>query len=173
VQQTKKEVLSISASVLFHSNNTLFSAYFMPMYACQLWNKYKQTSMKRLCAAYNNAYRIVHNITRNASVRLHHVNHRVSTFDVVLRNNLLRFFIRYAFSSNCFIRSLPISDAFSLFSPIIQRSFMMATNCNSCWCIISVFVSHECCFFVVKKNCVHQCAQTKHPKSKKYNCQKK
>jgi len=32
----------------------------MPMYACQLWSKYTQTSMKRLRAAYNNAYRIMH-----------------------------------------------------------------------------------------------------------------
>jgi len=27
--------------------NTLFCAYCMPMYACQLWIKYTQTSMKR------------------------------------------------------------------------------------------------------------------------------
>ena len=31
--------------------NTLFRAYCMPMYAYQLWNKYTQISMKRLCAA--------------------------------------------------------------------------------------------------------------------------
>ena len=39
--------------------NTLFRAYCMPMYACQFWSKYTQTS-KRLRAAYNNAYRIMH-----------------------------------------------------------------------------------------------------------------
>jgi len=33
--------------------NTLFRAYCMPMHACQFWSKYTQTSMKRLCAAYN------------------------------------------------------------------------------------------------------------------------
>jgi len=32
--------------------STLFRAYCMPMYACQLWSKYTQTSMKRLRAAY-------------------------------------------------------------------------------------------------------------------------
>jgi len=36
--------------------NTLFRAYCMPTDACQLWSKYTQTSMKRLHAAYNNAY---------------------------------------------------------------------------------------------------------------------
>ena len=36
--------------------NTLYRAYFMPMYACQLWSN-------------NNAYRIMHYIPRNVSVR--------------------------------------------------------------------------------------------------------
>ena len=39
---------------------TLFRAYCTPMYACQLWSKHTQTSMKRLRAAYNNAYRITY-----------------------------------------------------------------------------------------------------------------
>jgi len=72
--------------------NTLFRAYCMPMYACQLWSKYTQTSMKRLRAAYNNAYWIMHYIPRNVSVRPHQVSHCVTTFDAVLRNNLYRFF---------------------------------------------------------------------------------
>jgi len=42
--------------------NTVFRAYCMPMYARQLWSKYTKTSMKRLRAAYNNAYRIMHYI---------------------------------------------------------------------------------------------------------------
>jgi len=84
----------------------------MPMHACQLWSKYTQTSMKRLHAAYNNAYRITHHIPRNVSVRPHQVNHCVRTFVALLRNNLYRFFIRCASSSNFFIRSLQTSDAF-------------------------------------------------------------
>jgi len=72
--------------------NTLFRAYCMPMYDCHLWSKYTRTSMKRLRAAYNNAYRIMHYIPRNVSVGPHQVNHCVTTFDAVLRNNLYRFF---------------------------------------------------------------------------------
>jgi len=60
--------------------NTLFRAYCMPMYACQLWSKHMQTTMKRLRAAYNNAYRIMHYIPRNVSVRPHQVSHCVTTF---------------------------------------------------------------------------------------------
>ena len=91
--------------------NTLFRAYCMPMYACQLWSKYTQTSMKRLRTAYNNAYRIMHYIHRNVSVRPHQVSHCFRTFDAVLRNNLYRFCMRCTSSSNYFIQSLQMSDA--------------------------------------------------------------
>ena len=87
----------------------LFRAYCMPMYACQLWSKYTQTSMKRLSATYNNAYRIMHYIPRNVSVRPHQVSHCVRTFDAVLRNNLNRFFILCTSSPTFFIRSLQTS----------------------------------------------------------------
>jgi len=61
--------------------NILFRACCMPMYACPLWSKYTQTSMKCLRVAYNNAYQIVHYIPRNVSVRSHQVSHCVRTFD--------------------------------------------------------------------------------------------
>jgi len=92
--------------------NTLFRAYCMPVYACQLWTKYTKTSMKRLRAAYNSAYRIMHYIPRNVSVRPHQVNHCVRCFDALLRNNLYRIFKQCASSSNFFIRSLQMFDAF-------------------------------------------------------------
>ena len=60
-----------------HSSTSVLSELLMPMYACQLWSKYTQTSMKRLRAAYNNAYRIMHYIPRNVSVRPHQVSHCV------------------------------------------------------------------------------------------------
>ena len=88
------------------------TAYCMPMYAWQFWSKYTQTSMKRLRAAYNNAYQIMHYIPRIVSVRPHQVSHCVRTFDAVLTNSLYRFFVRCTSSSNFFTRSLQMSDAF-------------------------------------------------------------
>ena len=105
--------------------NTLFRAYCVPMYACQLWSKYTQTSIKRLRAAYNNAYRTVHYIPRNVSVRPHQVSHCVRTFDAVLRNNLYRFFIRCTSSSNFFIRSLQMFDAFHKSSFFLNYSTLL------------------------------------------------
>jgi len=68
--------------------------------------------MKRLHAAYNNAYRIMHYIPRNVSVFPHQVSQRVTTFDALLRNNLYRLLQRRAPSSNFFIQSLQMSGAF-------------------------------------------------------------
>jgi len=97
----------------------------MPMYACQLWSKYTQTNMKHLRAAYNNAYRIMHYIPGNVSVRPHQVSHRVRTFDAVLRNNLYRFFIRCTSSSNFYIRSLQMSDTFYKSSFFLNYSTLL------------------------------------------------
>jgi len=51
------------------------------------------------------------------------------------------------------------------FSSIIQRSCMMATNCNSCWCIVPGLTSHQYILLLCSKKilCV-QCVQTKHTK---------
>ena len=88
----------------------------------------------------------------------------VRTFDVVLRNNLYRFFIQCTSSSNFFIRSLQMSDAFykSSFFLNYQRSCMVETECSSCSWVVSVFASHHFCFCVVKI-CGH-CVHTKHKK---------
>ena len=82
----------IFISALLQQKNSLFPALCMPMYACQLWSKYTKTSVKRLRAAYRNAYRIMHYIPRNVSVRPHQVSRCVRTFDALLRNTLYRFF---------------------------------------------------------------------------------
>jgi len=113
--------------------NTLFRAYCMPMYAGQLLSKYTETSMKRLCAAYKNAYQIMHYISRNFSVRPHQVSHCVRTFDAVLRNNLYRFFIRCTFSSNFLFDLFKCLMLFTNlhFSSIFQHS-CMETKRSSC-----------------------------------------
>ena len=108
--------------------NPLFRAYCMPMYACQLWSKYTKISMKHLRAAYNNAYRFMYYIPRNVSVRPHQVSHCVRTFDAVLRNNLYRFFMRCTSSSNFFIQSLQMSDAFHKSSLFLNYSTLLYGN---------------------------------------------
>ena len=114
--------------------NILFRAYSMPICACQWRSKYTQTSMKRLRAACNNAYRIIH-IPRNVSDRPHQVSHRVAVFYAQLINNL-HCFLRFGSSSHLFIRSLQMPDAFykSLFSSI-QCFSMTVTN----WYVVALY----------------------------------
>jgi len=71
----------------------------MPMYACQLWSKYTQASMKRLRMAYNDTYRIMHYIPRNVSVHPHQVNYYVKICDTLCRNYLYSF-VRRCETSN-------------------------------------------------------------------------
>ena len=97
--------------------NTFFRAYGMPMYTCQLWSKYTQTSMKRLRAAHNNAYRIMHYLTRNVSVRPRQVSHCVRTFECRSKKQLV-----------------------SIFYPMlifIQLFYSIASNV---WCFLQIFI---------------------------------
>jgi len=130
----------------------------MAMYACQLWSKYTQTSMKHLRAAYKNATPKTHYIPRNVSVRPHQVSHCVRTFDALLRNNLYLFFIGCALlifiQLFCSITSYVWCFSQTFIFPqliVIQRSCMMETKCSSCSWIGSVFASYQYCFCVVKK----------------------
>ena len=51
--------------------NLLFRAYCTSFYACQLWCKFTCKSFDRLRAAYNDSFRILHNLPRCCSARTH------------------------------------------------------------------------------------------------------
>ena len=109
----------------------------------------------------------MHYIPRNVSVYQHQVSHCVRTFDAVLRTNLYRFFIRYTSSSNFFIRSLQMSDAFHKSAYFLNYSMLLygGDKCSSCPWIVLVFASHQYWFCVVKV-CGH-CVHIKRNKKKK------
>ena len=48
--------------------NLLFRAYCTSFYACQLWCKFSCKSINRLLVAYNDSFRILHNVPRCCSV---------------------------------------------------------------------------------------------------------
>jgi len=140
-------------SVLFCSKKTLFRAYCMPMYACQLWSKHTQSSMKRLRAAYNNAYRIMHHIPRNVTVRPHRSTIVSGHLMLCWETTCMDFLYDAHFHSTfLFVRFKCVMRSTNLhFSLIIQSSCMMETNCSSCWCIVSVFACRQYCFCVVNR----------------------
>jgi len=126
--------------------------YFLPN-ACQLWRKYTQTKMKRLRVAYN-AYRIMRSIGLPRNVYVHGFartkltimsasGHLMPWFETICRPT--------AFYNVAHLHLTFLSDHFKWlmlfknphFSSIIYRSCMTVTNCSSCWCVVSVYVSSE------------------------------
>ena len=50
-----------------HVKNRLFSSYCSNLYLCSLWAKYRKSSIRHFIVSYNNAYRILHNLTMRCS----------------------------------------------------------------------------------------------------------
>ena len=131
-----------------------------------LWNKCANFREKNNSTLIN-AYRIMHYIPRNVSVRPHQVSHcagplmpcyETTCIDFLYDAHLHPTFLFDRFKCLMLFTNLH-------FSSIIQRSWMVETECISCLWVVSVFASHQYCFCVVKI-CGH-CVHTKHKKGKK------
>ena len=138
------------------NKNTLFRAYCMPMYACRLLSKYTQTSMKRLRAAHNNAYRIMHYQTHT---RLAIVSGPLmACWETICIDVLYDPHLHPTLQFDHFKCLMLFTNLH--FSSFIQSCCMILISCNSCWGIVSVFASDQYCFCVVK--ICGQCVHTKH-----------
>ena len=82
------------------------------MYACQLWNNFLSSSLKRIRAAYNNSFRFLHGLARYVSARKHQVLNNITTFNAVLRKMSCSFVYRCYESINKLISSLMASECF-------------------------------------------------------------
>jgi len=65
--------------------NVLFCSFCTPMYASQLWCKFRKSCMQRLRVAYNFGCRALHNLPWRASVSSHQVQCNIPTFEALLR----------------------------------------------------------------------------------------
>ena len=91
--------------------NVLFCSYCMSMYSVHLWYKFKISSLNHVRIAYNNSFRILHNIPRQESARTRQIQSNIKTFDALIRNYLYSFLKRCNNSSNVYISCLMSSDA--------------------------------------------------------------
>ena len=91
--------------------NALFRSYCMSMYSVHLWCKFKISCLNRVRIAYNNSFRILHNIRRQESARTRQIQSNIKTFDALIRNYLYSFLKRCNNSSNAYISCLMSSDA--------------------------------------------------------------
>lgn len=105
--------------------NVLYRSYCMSMYACQLWEKYRQGSINRLRIAYNNAFRILHNLPKHYSVREHQVSCHITTFDALLRKSSYAFMTRCERSLNSLVQSLMRSDSYHQSTYLLHYNSIM------------------------------------------------
>ena len=81
------------------------------MYAASLWNYFLCSSYNRIRVAYNNAYRILHGLSKRTNARENQIFYNIITFDALIRKALFRFIQRCYKSSNCLIKAVMQSDA--------------------------------------------------------------
>ena len=82
------------------------------MYGINLWSRYSHSSIERLRVAYNNTYRVLHNLPRKVHIRETMVNSAISTFQSLLRKNTGNFILRCFQSSNSYLVQTFESDCF-------------------------------------------------------------
>ena len=78
----------------------LFRIYCSSMYACQLWNNFLSSSLKRIRVAYKNSFRFLHGLPRYVSAREHQVLNNIITFDAIRRKMSCSFVYRCYDSNN-------------------------------------------------------------------------
>ena len=90
--------------------NTLFRTFCTPMYTCHLWWNYTAQSFHKLKVAFNNAFRMMHNLPTYCSASEMCTVNRVADCKAVMRNLVHRFMMRLTISKHLLVRSILSSD---------------------------------------------------------------
>ena len=72
----------------FDVKNLLFKSYCTNFYGLHLWNKYLKSSFHSIRVAYNDCYRMLHNLPRCKNARELQVINHIPTFETVLRKTV-------------------------------------------------------------------------------------
>ena len=99
-------VISRSFHMSSIAENTLFRTFCTPMYTCHLWWNYTAQSFHKLNVAFNNAFRILHNLPTYCSTSEMFTVNRVTDCKAVIRNLVHRFMMRLTISKHLFVRSI-------------------------------------------------------------------
>ena len=90
--------------------NTLFRTFCTPMYTCHLWWNYKAHTFHKLKVAFNNAFRMMHNLPTYCSASEMFTVNGVADCKAVIRNLVHRFISRLMISKHLLVRSILSSD---------------------------------------------------------------
>ena len=131
----------------FEVKNLLFKSYRTNFYGSHLWSKYLKSSFHSIRVAYNDCYRMLHNlpINRYTSARELQVINYIPTFEALLRKNLYNFINRCLNSSNFLVTNMMNLIAFLIvnFLLIIGTCFIIFhTGCfsNVYICFVDNFI---------------------------------
>ena len=84
----------------------------MCFYASQLWCNYSTSAINRLKVAYNDAYRILHGMTRYHRARASQIYYNIDSFYALQRKITYKFDERCDLSQNLWLKMLMSSDCF-------------------------------------------------------------
>ena len=92
--------------------NVLFRTYCLSMYACQIWNNFLSSSLKKIRVAYNNCFQFLHGLAMYVSAHEQQVLNNSTTFDAILRKMFCSFVYRCYKFNNKLISFLMASECF-------------------------------------------------------------
>ena len=97
-------------SIAVKNTSKLFRTFCTPMYTCHLWWNYTAQSFHKLKVAFNNAFRMMHNLPTYCSASEMFTVNRVADCKAVIRNMVHRFMMRLTISKHLLVRSILSSD---------------------------------------------------------------
>ena len=97
------QLKSAFSQCFFDVKNLLFKSYGTNFYGSHLWSKYLKSSFHSIRVAYNDCYRMLHNLPRYTSAHELQVINHTPTFEALLRKTLYNFINRCLNSSNFLI----------------------------------------------------------------------
>ena len=80
--------------------NVLFHSYCGTMYTSSLWCKFKKQSLKSVNVAYNNSFRILHELPARCSASFMFVSNHIKSFNELTRSSIFSLLRRLQDSKN-------------------------------------------------------------------------
>ena len=109
-----------------------FKPYCTNFYGSHLWSNYLKSSFHSIRVAYNDCYRMLHNLPRYTSAREFQVINHIPTFEALLRKTL------YNFINHC-----------------LNSSNLLVTNMMNTYCFFDsrFFTYYSTCFIIFNIDC--------------------
>ena len=110
---SENQLKSAFSHCSFDVKNLLFKSYCTNFYGSHLWSNYLKSSFHSIRVAYNDCYRMLHNLPRYTSASEFQVINHILTFEALLRKT------SYNFINRCLNSSNLIEVVLSYFSPFL------------------------------------------------------